>query len=112
MSTMSTLNVMHLPCGHLSVTGHCGLICPVCDASTEEEIDSGCINTTNLLKCSEEMCSGTRCTFFWPCLCHPFCNSCAEDHFACQKTGREKCPCCGELIENIYTIEPPSAACE
>ena len=100
--------VMNLPCGHVSAEGNGDRFCPVCDDSTEEEIDiSSCVYTTNTLKCSEEFCSGKRTTFFFPCLCHPFCNSCAEDHFARQKTGFEKCFSCHEPIENIYEMHMP-----
>jgi len=41
---------------------------------------------------------------FWPCQHIFFCQSCAETHFECEKTGRERC-LCGELIEGIRTME-------
>jgi len=97
---------MHLPCGHVSVAGDGILVCPVCDCSTEEQIDiTSCVDSTNKLKCSEPVCSGKRTTFFWPCLCHPLCNSCAEDYFARQKSGLERCCECNASIENIYEMQ-------
>ena len=105
-----SVTVMHLPCGHMSDQLDCDSICPVCDDSTEEEFDiTGSVCTTNTYKCSETVCNGKRTAFFFPCRCHPFCNSCATTYFERQRSGFERCPCCRELIENIYEMQPPSA---
>ena len=100
------MSVMHLPCGHVADSADGAYICPICESSTEEEIDvSGCLHTSNNLKYTEEKCLGKRTTFFFPCLCHPFCNSCTENYFERQKTGFERCYTCNELIENIYEMQ-------
>jgi len=101
--TAAHCNTLQLTATHWNTLRH--HICPVCDCSTEEEIDvSSCIFITNVLKCSQEFCFGKRTTFFFPCLCH---NSCVEEHFASQKTGLEKCFCCQEPIENMYEMYMP-----
>ena len=101
------MSVMHLPCGHISDQTDGDSTCPVCDCSTEVDIDiSDTISTSNTYKCSEPVCNAKRTTFFFPCLCHPFCNSCAETYFERQRSGFERCPCCNELIENIYEMQP------
>ena len=109
--------VMHLPCSCLSKDE--GLdkdegyekyeryenTCPICLSSTEEVADvTKCLSTIKKQKCSEEVCSKQPKTFFWPCQHNFFCQSCAETHFECAKTGRERC-LCGELIEGIYTMD-------
>jgi len=97
---------MHLPCSCLSPQGDEGTgICPICFSSTEEVVDiTKCLSTIKNQKCSEEVCSKLPKTFFWPCQHNFFCQSCAETHFECAKTGRERC-LCGELIEGIYTMD-------
>jgi len=107
ISSMTETNktiIMHLPCGHLSFEGNFGCVCPECLCSTEEEFDvTKCLSTIKTQKCAQQVCSKLPMTFFWPCQHNFFCQNCAETHFECEKTGRERC-LCGELIEGIYTM--------
>jgi len=112
--TIKTI-VMHLPCAHVSCAedvttadlldgGKFESLCPICLSSTEEQVDvTQCLSTIETQKFAQEVCSKLPKTFFWPCQHNFFCQSCAETHFECEKTGREKC-LCGELIEGIYTM--------
>jgi len=103
-NTIKTI-IMHLPCQHVSSEGNFGGVCPECLCSTEEEFDvTKCISTIKTQKCAQQVCSKLPKTFFWPCQHNFFCQSCAETHFECAKTGRERC-LCGEIIEGIYTMD-------